>query len=103
MVGQCRKSFEQIILIGLKILFNLMKISYKNEESDEGYFLKAGVQYLEKLHELHNGLLFLPERMKIVKVEKTAANLHDKTEYVEHIRSLKQALNDELVFKKRSN
>ena len=56
--------------------------------------------YLEKLHELHNDLLFLPERMKTEKVEKLVANLHDKTEYVIHIRNLKQALNHALVLKK---
>ena len=50
-----------------------------NEESDEGYFLDVDVQCLEKLHEFHNGLPFLPERMKIEKVEKVVANLHDKT------------------------
>ena len=38
--------------------------------------------------------------MKIEKVEKLVANLHDKTEYVIHIRNLKQALNHGLVFKK---
>ena len=38
--------------------------------------------------------------MKIRKVEKVAANLHDKTEYVLHIRDLKQALNYGLVLKK---
>ena len=38
--------------------------------------------------------------MKIEKVEKLAANLHDKTEYVIHIRNLKQALNHALVLKK---
>ena len=36
-----------------------------NEESDEGYFLEVGVQYLEKLIKLHNDLPFLPERTKI--------------------------------------
>ena len=36
-----------------------------NKESDEGYFLKVDVQYLEKFHERHNDLPFLPERMKI--------------------------------------
>ena len=51
-----------------------------NEESDEGYFLEVDVQCLEKLHELHNDLSFLPERIKIEKVEKLVANLHDKTE-----------------------
>ena len=53
-----------------------------------------------KLHELHNDLPFLPERMKIEKVEKFVTTLHDKTEYVIHIRNLKQALNHGLILKK---
>ena len=69
-----------------------------NEESDEEYFLKVDVQYLEKLHELHNDFPFLPE--KVEKVEKLIANLHDKTEYVIHLRNLKQALNQEVGLKK---
>ena len=40
--------------------------------------------------------------MKFEKVEKLVANLHDKTEYIIHIRNLKQALNDGLVLKKNS-
>ena len=62
--------------------FNEDFIKNYNEESDNGYFLEVDVQYLEKLHELYNDLPFLPERMKIEKVEKLVANLHDKTEYV---------------------
>ena len=69
-----------------------------NEESDKGYLLEVDVQYLEKLHERHNDLPFLPDRTKIEKFEKLGANLHDKTEYVIHIRNLKQALNHGLVF-----
>ena len=38
--------------------------------------------------------------MKIEKLEKLVANLHDKTEYVIHIRNLKQAVNHELFFRK---
>ena len=38
--------------------------------------------------------------MEIWKVEELAVNLHDKTEYVIHIRNLKQALNHRLVSKK---
>ena len=38
--------------------------------------------------------------MRIKKVEKLVANLLDKTEYVIHIRNLKQALNHRLVWKK---
>ena len=56
-----------------------------NKESDKGYFLEVDLQYLEKLHDLHNDLPYLPERMKIEKVEKLVANLHDKTEHVIHI------------------
>ena len=43
---------------------------------------------------------FLPEKMKIEKVKKPVANLHDKNEYVIHIRNLKQTLNHGLVLKK---
>ena len=70
-----------------------MKILSRNyhEESDEGYFLEVDVQYFEKLHELHDDTLH--------KVEKWVANLHDKTEYVIHIRCLKQPLSYRLVLK----
>ena len=71
-----------------------------NEENDEGYFLEVDAQYLEKLHELHKDLPLLPERMKIEKVKKFVANFYDETEYVIHIRNLKQALNHGLVLKK---
>ena len=67
---------------------------------DIGYFLEVDVQYLEKLHELYNDLSFLPKKMKIKNVEKLVANISIKTEYVIHIRNLKQALNHGLVLKK---
>ena len=80
--------------------FNEDFIKNYNEESDEGYFLEVGVQYLEKLYDLCNDLPFLPERMKIEKVENLVANLHDKAEDVIHIRNLEQALNHELALKR---
>ena len=52
------------------------------------------------MHQLHNGLLFLPERMKLEKFEKLVTNLHDKSEDAIHIRNLKQALNHGLILKK---
>ena len=70
--------------------FNENFIKKYDEESDKTYFLKVDVQYLEKLHEFHNDLQFLPERMKSEKVEKLLANLHDKTEYDKGIRNLKK-------------
>ena len=80
MVGQCRKNY--------------------NEESDEGYFLEVDVQYPEKLQEPHNDLPFLPERIATQNFEKLVTNLHDKSEYVIHMRNLKQALNHGLILKK---
>ena len=38
--------------------------------------------------------------MQIEKIENLVSNLHDKTEYVIHIRNLEQALNHGLVLKK---
>ena len=43
---------------------------------------------------------FLPEGIKIENIQNLVANLYDKTDYVIHIRNLKQALNHELVLKK---
>ena len=80
--------------------FNEDFIKSYNEESNDRYFLKIDVQYPEKLHEVHNNLPFLPERMKIEKFEKLVTNLHDKNEYAIHIRKLKQALHLRLNLKK---
>ena len=44
--------------------FNEDFIKSYNEKSDEGYFLEVDVQYPDKLHEFHNDLPFLLERMK---------------------------------------
>ena len=71
-----------------------------NEESDKGYFLEVDVNVLKIYIIFHNDLPFCPQRMKIEKVEKPVANLHDKTEYVIQIRNLKQVLNHGLVLKK---
>ena len=55
-------------------------IKSSNEESDKGYFLEVDVQYPENLHILHNDLPSFLKGIKIEKVEKLAANLHDDTE-----------------------
>ena len=70
--------------------FNEGFVKKYNEKSD--HFLEADVQYPEKLHELHNELPFLPEKMKLEKIEKLVANLHNKTKYLIYIRNLKQIL-----------
>ena len=53
----------------------------------------------KKLYEFIKDLRFLPERMKIEKVEKPVTNLDDKIEYAIHIRNLKQTLNHRLILK----
>ena len=52
------------------------------------------------MHEHHYDLPFLPEKVKVEKVEKLVANFCDKTDYVMHVRNLKQALNHGLVLKR---
>ena len=56
--------------------------------------------YSGKLHDLHNDLPYLLERMKIKEIDKILPNLNDKKEYIEYIKNLKQVLNHELVLKK---
>ena len=60
-----------------------------SQENNEEYFLEFDVQYPEKLHEHHNDLPILPERMKNKKVTKVTANKHDKTEHLIHVTNLK--------------
>ena len=62
-------NFESIILNTSQ--FNEDFIKSYNEESDEGYFREVDVRHLEKLHELHNDLPFIPERMKKKKNSKS--------------------------------
>ena len=71
-----------------------------NEKSKEGCFLEVDIQNPEELHELHNDLPLLPERMKIEKVEELVTNLHDNNEYVIYRRKLKQALRHGRLLKK---
>ena len=71
-----------------------------NENSYKGYILEVDVKYPKKLHDLHSDLPFLPKKMKIDKCKKPVCNLRNKKKYVVHIKSLKQALNHGLKFKK---
>ena len=62
--------------------------------------MEVDVKYPKRLHKLHSDLPFLPKRMKIDKCKKLLCNLVNKKRYVVHIKSLKQALNHGLKFKK---
>ena len=63
-------------------------------------FSKLMFNISKRLHELHNNLPSLPEKMTIGRFEMSVTNLHDKAEYVTQIRNLKQALNQGLILKK---
>ena len=85
--GQCPRSLYDFKQVKETSQFNDDFIQNYNNDSDEGYFLEVHVQYPENLHNLYNNLLFLPERMKTDIVEKLPSNLHDKKEYIIHIKN----------------
>ena len=60
--------------------------------TDKGYVLEVNVGYPKDLHDSHNDLPFMCERMEINGVEKMVPNLRDKKNYVIHIQTLNQAL-----------
>ena len=101
MFGQSCKAFSIQFWVD-KRYFSMQWRFHKNynKENDKGYFLEVDVQCLEKLQELYNDLLVLPETMKVEKVKKLVANLHDKTEYAIQLGNLKQVCIHGLVLKK---
>ena len=52
---------------------------------DKGYLLEVDVRYPMELHDSHNDLPFMCEKMNINGVEKLVPNLKDKKNYVIHI------------------
>ena len=73
--------------------------SYANWDS-EGYLLEVDVRYSKELHDLHNDLLLICEKMKINRVEKLVPNLNDKNNYIVHIKALNEALKHGLILEK---
>ena len=63
-----------------------------NEISDKDYLLEVDVSYPKELHNPHNDLPFMCEKMEINGVEKLVQNLRDKKNYVIHIQALNQVL-----------
>ena len=80
--------------------FTPEKIDELVKKDKKGYLLEVDVKYPKELHENHNELPFLTERMKIGRVEKLVPNLKDKKGYVVHIKALEQALKHGLKLKK---
>ena len=71
---------------------NPNEISELATRTDKGYLLVVDVSYPRKLHDSHNDLPFMCERMEINGVEKLVPNLRDRKNYVIHIQALNQTL-----------
>ena len=80
--------------------FTPEKIDELVKKDKRGYLLEVDVKYPKELHENHNELPFLVEKMKIGREEKLVPNLKDKKGYVVHIKALDQALKHGLKLKK---
>ena len=82
----------------LKKTIDMMVRNSNNHEV--GYVLEVDVKYPRELHDLHNDLPFICEKIMVNGVEKLAPNLHDNKKYVIHIKALKQALDHGLVLER---
>ena len=69
-------------------------------EKKYGYLLEVDVKYPRELHDLHNDIPFMCDKMKVGGVEKLIPNLYDKKKYIIHIRALKQAKDHGLILEK---
>ena len=82
----------------------------RNSNRGYGYVLEVDVKYPNKLHDHHNDLPFMCEKIRVQGpagagaaphgVEKLVPNLHDKKKYVIHVKALKQALDHGLVLER---
>ena len=66
----------------------------------KGYLLEVNVKYPTDLHDSHNDLPFMCDKMEISKVEKLVPDLKDKKNYVIQIQALDQALMHGLVLER---
>ena len=76
---------------------NPNEISELATRTDKGCIPEVDVSYPKELHNPHNDLPFMCERMEINGVEKLVLNLRDKKNYVIHIQALNQALQHGLI------
>ena len=82
------------------VSIKLNEIGELAARTDKGYLLELDVRYPRELHDSHNNLPFMCERMKIKGVEKLVPNLHYKKSYVILIRALDQALTHGLILER---
>ena len=87
----------------MDIQFCKIYLKVVNEDSNIGCFFEVEVHHPRELHDLHNNLPFLPEKIDIRKVEKFVTILCNKKGYVKHIRNLEQEINFGLILKSEYN
>ena len=76
------------------------EISELVNSKDTGYLLEVDIAYPRELHNHHNNIPFMCERMTIGGVEKLVPNLYYKKRYVIHIRALDQAIKHGLMLER---
>ena len=85
---------------GARELKRTTDMMVRNSNHCYGYVLEVDVKYPKELHDHHNDLPFMCEKIRVSGVEKLVPNLHDKKKYVIHVKALKQALDHGLVLEK---
>ena len=109
MVGQCHNHYplESLNWVdienlkgGARELKRTIDMMVRNSNRGVGYVLEVDVKYPRELHDLHNDLPFMCEKIRVSGVEKLVPNLHDKKKYVIHVKALKQALDHGLVLER---
>ena len=68
-----------------------------SKRTEFGYLLEVNVKYQTELHNSHNELPFICEKLKIDGVTKLTPDLNNKSKYIVHIGALKQALDHGLI------
>ena len=85
---------------GARELKRTIDMMVRNSYRGYGYVLEVDVKYPRELHDHHNDLPFMCEKIRVNGVEKLVPNLHDKKKYVIHVKALKQALDHGLVLER---
>ena len=85
---------------GAQELKRTIDMMVRNSNRGVGYVLEVDMKYPRELHDLHNDLPFMCEKIRVSGVEKLVPNLHDKKKYVIHVKALKQALDHGLALER---
>ena len=85
---------------GARELKRTIDMMVRNSKRSYGYVLEVDVKYSRELHDLHNDLPFMCEKIRVNGLGKLVSNLHDKKKYVIHVKALKQAFDHGFVLER---